>query len=138
MTQVCEALAPVLSVSELSLQDYAPRRIPPPPFSDEPHPLSGGQNGLDSTTWHELLRPFSGVKRLDISDELAVDLSCALNADDARLIPWLLPELQEFDLNDAYMLTGTAFAAFFNTRQSAGRPVNSWWVAPRDEQHCHH
>jgi hypothetical protein len=75
--------------------------------------------------WHELLRPFNGVKRLRvIGGQLAIDLSCALDADDAGLIPWLLPELQELDLNGAYPREETAFVAFINARQSVGRPVN--------------
>jgi hypothetical protein len=125
ITQVCEALVPVLSVSELSLQRYPGPSLQPPSVSNEQPLYSGWQNELDSTMWHELLRPFNGVKRLRIiSGQLAADLSSALDADDAGLIPWLLPELQELDLNGAYPYEETAFVAFIEARQSIGRPLN--------------
>ncbi|KAI0290202.1 hypothetical protein BC826DRAFT_1106558 [Russula brevipes] len=101
MTEVCEALVPVLSVSELSLQ-YHRALVTQYPSFDEPHRSSDGQNALDSVMWHELLRPFNGVRRLGVSNHLAEELSCALDADDAE----------------------AAFAAFLNARQSVGRPVN--------------
>ncbi|KAI0289021.1 hypothetical protein BC826DRAFT_644191 [Russula brevipes] len=123
MTEVCEALVPVLSVSELSLQ-YHRALVTQYPSFDEPRRSSDGQNALDSVMWHELLRPFNGVRRLGVSNHLAEELSCALDADDAGLIPWLLPELQELGLNDAYPRVEAAFAAFLNARQSVGRPVN--------------
>jgi hypothetical protein len=122
MTQVCDALVPILSVSELSVQCYL--EFPPPPFPDEQYRPSGGQNGLDSMMWHELLRPFNDVKILRVSYELAVELSCALEADDAGVIPWLLPELQELGVNGGYPRVDTAFAGFIRARQSVGRPVN--------------
>jgi len=74
--------------------------------------------------WHELLRPFNDAKSLNVNDQLAVELSCALEADDAGLIPWLLPELQELGWNGGYPRAEKAFAAFINTRQSAGRPIS--------------
>jgi len=123
MTQVCDVLVPVLSVSELSLQKDPVLRFPRP---GDLHRPSDGEDALDSMMWYELLRPFNDVKRLGVNRHLAVELSCALDADDAGLIPWLLPELQELDLNDAYPRVETAFAAFINARQSVGRPVNLW------------
>jgi hypothetical protein len=121
MTQVCEALVPALSVSELSVQCYLSDVNLS--YSDRQYLHSGAQDTFRSIMWHEFLRPFNGVKRLDVRDWLAEELSSALGADDAGL---LLPELQELDLNDAGSHTEPemAFAAFMNARQSAGRPVN--------------
>ncbi|KAI0296672.1 hypothetical protein BC826DRAFT_1004295 [Russula brevipes] len=121
MTQVCDVLVPVLSFSELSLQNSRVLQTLRLRSLGDPHRPSDGENAVDSTMWYELLRPFNGVKRLDVwGHHLAVELSCALDADDAGLIPWLLPELQEL----TYPRVETAFAAFVNARQSVGRPVN--------------
>ncbi|KAI0286447.1 hypothetical protein BC826DRAFT_1048252 [Russula brevipes] len=122
MMGACDALVPVLSVSKLSLECY-PGNLQSPIFTD-PHRRFGRPNALDSTTWHELLRPFNGVKRLCINNSFAMEISCALDADDAGLIPWLLPELQELEIGAGPSLAETAFAAFLNARQSVGRPVN--------------
>src|SRR6266852_909415 len=84
-TQVCSALAPVVSaVEELTLE------------CDEeslPEDWRNEVDGIDA--WHGILWPFGGVKKLDIGHPLALELSRGLESDNPGLTAVLLPELQE-------------------------------------------
>jgi F-box-like len=111
--QVCRALMLVFSfVEELTL-GLNEREVP-----------SWSQNdAVDRVVWHELLEPFSGVKRLHVGGTLAQKLSSALNADNSGLIPDLLPELQEIVSGPIDSRTYNAFTAFLGVRRFAGRPA---------------
>jgi hypothetical protein len=105
-TQVCGVLGPT-SVEELTL-DLDGDGMP-----------SNWENSLDSTLWHRLLRPFSGVKKLCIGSALTSELSEALKADAGGLVLSLLPGLQDlevqFDIDDA-------FFTFIKSRDRPGHP----------------
>jgi hypothetical protein len=76
--------------------------------------LCGG--GIDSTTWHELLRSFIGVEELYIDPWLSNEIIRALQVDEVALDPGFLPNLQ-------YIASDKLFSSFINTRRGVGRPV---------------
>ena len=80
-------------------------------------PTEWQNGGIDATTWHELLRSFTGVKELYIENELSEELSRALQLGDVGSDPGFLPNLRS--INAAH----NKFNAFINTRQVVGRPV---------------
>ena len=113
VAQICESLMPVLScVEELTL-DFDGKEIP-----------AEWQNGaVDGAAWHEVLRPFIGVKTLRVCRALALELSCALQTDDVGLDPGLLPGLQELIPDISTRHTDDSFTSFIDACQVAGRPV---------------
>ena len=72
---------------------------------------------IDSAMWHDLLRPFIGVKVLYIDAALLGELSRALQADEVRSDPGFLPNLQIIHARR------NLFTTLINTRQVEGRPV---------------
>ena len=72
---------------------------------------------IDSATWHDLLRSFIGVKRLDISNALSEKLSRALQVDEIGSDPSFLAHLQSIYARH------NIFTSFIDTRQVMGRPV---------------
>ena len=116
VAQICHALIPTLSsVEELSL-DYLRRW--------KPHELQNG--AIDSTTWHDLLRSFIGVKKLYINYRtlLNEELSRALQADEVGSDPGFLPNLRSIHTH------GNEFTSFIDTRQAVGRPVEFQHIGP--------
>ena len=108
MAQICHGLIPTLSgVEELSLHLAA--------YEEIPTDMRNG--GIDSATWHDLLRTFIGVKQLRIGNALSEELSRALQADEVGLDPGFLPNLQSIHAKD------NLFTSFIHTRQVVGRPV---------------
>jgi len=107
-TQVCSALEPVLSAAEELTLDFDEEDLP-----------SDWQNEVDAMTWHGLLWPFTGVKKLCIGYPLASELSNALGSDDVGL----LPELEELEAQVELGHLNMAFAAFIDARELAGRHV---------------
>ena len=107
--QICHALIPTLSgVEELTL--YARQEIP----------TELQNRAIDSTTWHDLLRSFIGVKELYIYLVPAVlleGLSRALQVDGVGSDPGFLPNLRSIHAKD------NRFTSFIDTRQAVGRPV---------------
>ena len=76
------------------------------------------ENGeIDSTSWHDLLRVFIGVKKLYIRRGLLGELSRALQLDDVGSDPGFLPHLEEILAGD------NLFASFIDARRLVGRPV---------------
>ncbi|KAN0134670.1 hypothetical protein V8E53_007455 [Lactarius tabidus] len=73
--------------------------------------------GIESTMWHELLRPFIGVKMLYIYPGLTEELSRALQVDEVGSDPGFLPNLRTIQTKD------NLFTSFIDTRQVVGRPV---------------
>jgi hypothetical protein len=102
--QICTALIPTLSgVEQLRLEIF-----------NEEVMLEWE---IDGTTWHELLRPFNGVKELHIEDGLLKVLSRALQADEVGSAPGFLPNLEHI------LAADNLFAPFIDTRRSVGRPI---------------
>ena len=110
--QICSALWPVLSVVEKLTLNLNPIGYMTPTELQN--------NEIDSTTWHELLRSFIGVKELHIDRFLSEELSRALEVDDIGSDPGLLSSLQEL-LSETR--TPNSFSSFIYTRMDAGRPV---------------
>jgi hypothetical protein len=112
-TQVCSALGNVLSaVEELTLdlnEDWLP---------------SDWNKTLDNAMWHELLLPFTGVKKLHVGSSLTLELSKALESVAGGLVLELLPELQELEVQLEIDYAKNAFSGFVETRESVGRPVH--------------
>jgi hypothetical protein len=112
-TQVCSALGKVLSAVEELTIDLVVEGM-----------SSDWENTLDNIMWHELLLPFTSVKKLHIGSSLTVELSQALQPVAGGLVLELLPELQELkvqlDVDDAK----NPFSWFVQSRGSLGRPVH--------------
>ena len=111
--QVSGALGKALSVVEDLTLDLDTDGMP-----------SDLEDTLDNMLWHELLLPFTGVKRLHIGSSLALELSQALESVGGGLVLELLPELQELDVQLENDHAKKAFSAFVETRNSVDRPVN--------------
>ena len=109
--QICSALRTTLSGAEQLSLDFEGKRVP----------AAWEDDAVDGATWHELLRPFIGVKKLCICQTLAWELSCALQSGfDPELLPSLdelVPELEEEHVRD------NAFVSFIDARQAVGRTV---------------
>ena len=113
-TQVCSALAPVLSVVEQLTLECDGQSLP-----------DDWQNEVDGIeAWHGILWPFSSVKILDIGHPLALEFSRGLESDSAGLIAVLLPELQELQVLVTARQAANTFATFVDARRVAGRPVD--------------
>ena len=111
--QVCSALWKVLpSVEELTV-DLDVDGMP-----------SDWKNTLDDTLWHDLLLPFTGVKKLRIGSSLTFELSQALDSVAGGLVLELLPELQALEIELEMDQAKTAFSVFIETRESVGRPIH--------------
>ena len=110
--QICHALIPTLSgVDELSLV---------PGYKEKPTEMRNG--AIDSSTWHDLLRSFIGVREVYIGSRLLEELSRALQEDEVVLDPGFLPNLQSIYAPD------NMFSSFIDARQVVGRPVAySYW-----------
>ena len=105
--QICHALIPTLScVEKLMLYHDTERK---------PAELRNGT--INSTTWHDLLRSFTGVKELHISGALVQELSRALQVEEVGLDPGFLPNLRSICAVD------NMFTLFIDTRKAVGRPV---------------
>ena len=77
---------------------------------------------IDRKEWHKILRSFSNVKTLRVSDEFVEILSRCLRSDDGELPLDLLPELHELIYSKSRD-TDDLFTSFINARQNAGRPI---------------
>ena len=117
-TQVCSAIGGVLSaVEELKLDlnvDWG--------------------NTLDNMSWHELLVPFDGVKKLHIGSSLTLGLCQALRSVAEGLVQECLPELQELGVQLEIDHATKAFSAFTEARNSEGRPVRLLAPSIRDAE----
>jgi hypothetical protein len=111
-TQLCGVLEPVLSFAEILTLEVEEQSLPP-----------SWQNDIDGVTWHDLLGPFSNVKKLCIGYPLASKLSTAMESENAKLVLGLLPELQELEVKLGTAHADIAFAALVNARRLANRPV---------------
>ena len=107
--QICTALIPTLSCIEILWISHG--------HQDTPTELRNG--GIDSATWHELLRSFIGLKELYIigSEPLLEELSRALQVDEVGSDPGLLPNLRSIHAID------NRFTSLIDGRRAMGRPV---------------
>jgi hypothetical protein len=105
--QICSALAPALSGVEQFVLDFHKKVLPTEWQNSE----------IDSTTWHELLRPFIRMKELHIQNGLLKEVSRALQVDEVGSDPGFLPHLQQIFAED------NLFASFIDTRRVMGLPI---------------
>ena len=105
--QICHTLIPALSgVERFRLICYHTKI-----------PTEWRNGAVDATTWHELLRSFTGMKELYVDEALLEDLSWALQVDEVGSDPAFLPNLRSINA------ARTLFSSFIDTRQIVGRPV---------------
>ena len=106
--QICNALIPTPSgIEKFTLEGSYDFRIP-----------TAFENGaIDGTTWHELLRLFTGVKELYIDNGLLWELSHALQVDEVGSDPGFLPNLRSIRARR------NLFTSFIDARRVVGRPV---------------
>jgi hypothetical protein len=105
--QICDALTPMLSSVEQFMLHCDHFQIP-----------TELQNGkIESTQWHDLLRPFIGTKELHINYTFLEELSRALQVDEVGSDPGFLTNLRT--------IAGrrNLFTSFMDARQAVGRPV---------------
>ena len=109
--QICPAIIPALSgVKRLTLHTNR--------YPDIPTELQNGV--IDSATWHDLLRLFTWVKELYISNVLLEELSRALQVDEVGSDLGFLPNLQSIHTKH------NRFTSFIDARRVVGRPVQ-WY-----------
>ncbi|KAH9033761.1 hypothetical protein EDB85DRAFT_1949721 [Lactarius pseudohatsudake] len=92
-------------------------------FYEETMPTEWQDGEVDDTTWHELLRTFTGVKELHLCAALSQELSRVLQADGVGSDPGLLPGLQEIVCEVKKSDVHDLFSSFIRARRIAGRPV---------------
>ena len=110
--RICSVLTPMLSaVEKLHLN------------------LDGGRwnpwddiNDIENSTWHNLMRPFRKVEKLQIDSGLIDDMSRALCPNDNGPTVDILPELRKLTRPD-YTRIGEAFDKFIATRREAGQHI---------------
>jgi hypothetical protein len=111
--QICSALVATLSgVEQLSFE-----------YEGQGVSAEWQDNAADAVTWHELLGPFKGARKLRIGRALSWELSCALQGDEMGSDPGLLPILEELAAELEEEDADNAFMSFIEARQAAGRPV---------------
>jgi hypothetical protein len=84
---------------------------------------SDWENMLDDMSWHELLLPFTGAKRLYIGSSLTLELSRTLASVIGDLVLDFLPELQELEVPVTIDQATNLYSMFVQARESVGRPV---------------
>ena len=115
--QIFNALVPILSITVHLTLGY-----------EEHDRSSEHHNEISRIQWRNLLRPFTGVKALQIYENLIRHLSLSLQPEDGESPLELLPELLELVYYKED--TSDAFTPFINARQIAGRPVLLIHVPP--------
>ena len=111
---ICNSLMPALSGVKVLTLDIDGQR----------NPTKRRNNVVEVGTWHKLLRPFFEATELRICHALSLELSLALQSDNAGLDPILLPNLQELIPQLEEEHANNAFGSFVNARQIAGHPVS--------------
>ena len=111
LAQVCSALMPALSgVENLTIDSMTVWQ-------------SGEPGGLvEGTTWQELLRSFTGLKKLGVCDQLLGELSSALEVGGIGSDPSFLPSLQGLVVDVMLYTINPTFSSFIRARQVAGLP----------------
>ena len=116
VTQICNDHFSCLSqVDQLNIH-YIP---------EDPGAELGGKNEVDPSQWLELFRPFSGVRRLYVSDELEPLVASALRELTGERTMEVLPALEHL-LLDELRPSGSArddMEPFIAARQLSGRPI---------------
>ena len=113
LSQISSQLSPFLSgVGQLDVRSFPT--------------LASGHDDLDSARWSEVLRPFGGVERLRVFDELLLDIARALQQASMEPGPELFPTLCElFVMGNSQEFSAVleAISPFLSVRQLSGRPI---------------
>ena len=88
---------------------------------DEDDLQPGWQHDVDDADWLELLRPFTAVKMLHASEQLAKHIALALNDTSEELLADVLPSLNSLWLDDQQV---TSVEQFLAVRGFSGNPVS--------------
>ena len=88
---------------------------------DDPQLEPGWKDSMDDTDWIELLHPFTAVKKLHGSRQLAQHIALALGSVSGEMITEILPALSSLSLEDQPVRPVEKFLA---ARQISGHPVN--------------
>lgn len=94
-------------------------------------PVASGRDALDSAQWVELLRPFSGVEKLCVIDDLVLDIVRVLQLATSEPDLELFPVLRELSIGNSQEFTAAldSIAPFIAARGlSSGHPivVSNW------------
>ena len=94
-------------------------------FSEDPGAELGCKNEVDSSQWLGLLRPFSGVRSLYLSDELEPLVASALRELTGERMMEVLPALENILLDELGPSGSTQddIEPFLAARQLSGRPI---------------
>ena len=87
---------------------------------DEDDLQPGWQHDMDAADWLELLRPFTAVKMLHASEQLAKHISLALNGASEAFLAGVLPSMNSLWLDDQQV---TSVEQFLAVRGFSGNPV---------------
>jgi hypothetical protein len=120
--QICSALMPALSSVEMLALNCKSMGWA------IPAELELQRYAIDGATWHELLRPFLGVKELRIEQSLSGQISRALEAVEIGFEPGLLPNLQDLVCNHRGL--PFLFGSFIQARQVTGSPFRLRLISP--------
>jgi len=111
--QICATLAPMFSGVKRLRLDFE---------GDRPNPL-GEEDDIERSRWHDLLRPFRNVLKLQVDSRLMEDLSLALDPDDdGPSAEEILPELCKL-ARPHYGRFGNTFDGFIAARRGVGRDI---------------
>jgi hypothetical protein len=112
VVQILDSFSPILSaVEKLTLSHVEHNR------SSEWH------NDVDRTQWHDLLKPFEGVKTLQVPKELVGGLAHSLRSENKESSPGLLPNLEVLRFFGGSRI-GDAFVPFIDERKAVGHTVH--------------
>jgi hypothetical protein len=109
---MCRQLFPFLHcVEQLSIKAFLllPTRRP--------------QDQIDPTQWLELFRPFQGVRTLEVTDSLALNIASALEHATGRMTQDVFPALCDLHLNRSRESLSASIEKFTDARQRSGRRI---------------
>jgi hypothetical protein len=109
--QICAALTPMLSTVKTLHLDLVGGRW-----------QFGPDGGIEAARWHDLLRPFCNVEKLQVDAGLMKDLSVALCANDNGRSREILPKLWKITRPD-YTRFRDVFDGFIAAREDTGQRI---------------
>ena len=87
-------------------------------------PTRRQQDQIDPTQWLELFRPFPGVKTLEVTDSLALNIASALEHATGRMTQDVFPALRDLRLNRSRESLSASIVKFTVARLHSGRPIS--------------
>jgi F-box-like len=87
-------------------------------------PTRRQQDQIDPTQWLDLFRPFQGVKTLEVTDSLALNIASALEHATGRMNQDVFPVLCDLRLNRSRESLSASIEKFTVARLHSGRPIS--------------